>query len=487
MYTKQFFNYKGEPTEDAHYYGHENYGSYLYLSEICCGISLDEVATENALYEALLINCHMRPLCYGEGAYEKDTALFGEEFMKDLMQLHEADRAAQERKTIKMNANSVICNFISLHPNDWEEELKAQYDLKIKREGDLAIFNYSYEADFYQPIVQEARGIIIDTVRLEVVCWPFRKFGNHTEGYVDEIDWNSARVLEKVDGSIIKLWYDHSAAKWQFSTNGMIRAENARADEFASQSYMDIIRTADNFGDIPFASLDKDTTYIFELVSPLTRVVIKYDETSLYHLGTRNNLTGEESETDIGIKKPASFSLCSAVDCINAAVALNRNEEGHQAEEITAEGFVVVDKNWHRIKIKSPEYMVNHHLSSVKTVTKSDCLHLLLNGSGDIETYCKNCADLVPVFKYYDYKLSELMLLSDKMAVIARQLYEEYSRERRAVATVIHKHRLSFIGFKALSCEDSGSEILRALSLEKLCKLIPDYVYEDFSSLFTKE
>ena len=98
-----------------------------------------------------------------------------------------------------MNANSVICNFISLHPNDWEEELKAQYDLKIKREGDLAIFNYSYEADFYQPIVQEARGIIIDTVRLEVVCWPFRKFGNHTEGYVDEIDWNSARVLEKVE------------------------------------------------------------------------------------------------------------------------------------------------------------------------------------------------------------------------------------------------------------------------------------------------
>ncbi|MBR2461079.1 MAG: hypothetical protein IKB34_07625 [Clostridia bacterium] len=382
-----------------------------------------------------------------------------------------------------MNTNSILCKFISDHPNDWEEILENEYDLRIKKDGNYAIFNYSILGNFYDPIVQEARGIILDYVNLEVVCWPFRKFGNHTEGYVDTIDWKSARVLEKVDGSIVKLWYDRAARKWQFSTNGMIRAEEARADEISSQSYMDVIRSADNFCNIPFEELDKDTTYIFELVSPQTRVVIKYDTASLYHLGTRNNITGMESETDIGIKKPKSYSLGSIDDCINASAELNRNESGMQAEEITAEGFVVVDKDWHRIKIKSPDYIINHHLSSVKSISKFDCVHLLINASSDINTMCDRCEELIPIFKYYDFKLSELYVLADKMAIIARQFYEEYSHERKAVANIIVKHRLSGIGFKALDTELKGREILLGLPTEKICKLIPDYQPEDLSDL----
>jgi hypothetical protein len=104
-----------------------------------------------------------------------------------------------------MNKNSHICRFISEHPN-WERLLKEDYFIKVRREGALAIFVYGYDCDFSNPIVQEARGIIIDTERREVVCWPFRKFGNYNESYADDIDWENARVLEKVDGSIIKLW-----------------------------------------------------------------------------------------------------------------------------------------------------------------------------------------------------------------------------------------------------------------------------------------
>ena len=107
-----------------------------------------------------------------------------------------------------MNTNSYLCRFLAAHPGDWEERLKRDYDLRIKRDGEYAVFNYEINADFYDPIVQEARGIILDTERYEVVCWPFRKFGNYSEGYADRIDWSSARVLEKIDGSIIKLWYD---------------------------------------------------------------------------------------------------------------------------------------------------------------------------------------------------------------------------------------------------------------------------------------
>ena len=89
-----------------------------------------------------------------------------------------------------MNANSVICKYIFDHPNDWYESLHKDYGIRIKKEDSLAIFSYNVECDFKNPIVQEARGIIIDYEKIEVVCWPFRKFGNYTESYADKIDWN---------------------------------------------------------------------------------------------------------------------------------------------------------------------------------------------------------------------------------------------------------------------------------------------------------
>lgn len=97
LYTKQYRNTREEPTTNAHYLGHDNYGAYLYLTEMCCGKKLLEEEFRKVLYETNLINCHMRPLAHwhwADGAEEKDRQLFGEAFMADLLALHQADRAA---------------------------------------------------------------------------------------------------------------------------------------------------------------------------------------------------------------------------------------------------------------------------------------------------------------------------------------------------------------------------------------------------------
>ena len=75
-----------------------------------------------------------------------------------------------------MNYNSQLCRFISDNEN-WQKLLEEK-KIKVSTEGPLAIFNYKIECDFRDPVVQEARGIIINLDTLEVVCWPFRKFGN---------------------------------------------------------------------------------------------------------------------------------------------------------------------------------------------------------------------------------------------------------------------------------------------------------------------
>ena len=381
-----------------------------------------------------------------------------------------------------MNANSHLCRFIAAHPDDYEAMLRREYDLRIKHDGALAIFNYNVVANFHDPIVQEARGIIIDTERCEVVSWPFRKFGNHNEGYADTIDWSTARVLEKVDGSIVKLWYDHARSAWQFSTNGTIRAELAAVDGQPLLSYGDVIRRADNYGDIPFDRLDRDATYIFELVSPETRVVIDYGVTTLYHLGTRSNTTGLERCEDIGIKTPASFPITSLSDCLKAASALN---DGCEGDEVTNEGFVVVDADYHRVKIKSPDYIVMHRLRLSGYLPKRECLLMLLEGGESAQLLLSLNPALLPTAKYYDFRLCELLRTADLLGDMARRLYAEYSGDRGAVARIIGKHPLAFVAFRCLTDEARGSEILRAMPVERIAKLIPDYQPEDLHALFT--
>ena len=72
---------------------------------------------------------------------------------------------------------SKILEFIENNTDSWEEKLNARL-IRISRNGDLVCLKYMAEADFSDPLVCEARGIMIDVVLLSVVCWPFDKFFN---------------------------------------------------------------------------------------------------------------------------------------------------------------------------------------------------------------------------------------------------------------------------------------------------------------------
>ena len=109
---------------------------------------------------------------------------------------------------------------------NWRELLQDfPYYLSVVDDEKYFLLKYQQtKSDFNNDIVKECRGIIFNTTTLKPVCVPFFKFGNYGESYADEIDWNTAKVQEKIDGSLIKLWYDN---EWHISTNGTIDASNA--------------------------------------------------------------------------------------------------------------------------------------------------------------------------------------------------------------------------------------------------------------------
>ena len=379
-----------------------------------------------------------------------------------------------------MNRNSKILCFIEQNPVDWREKLKEDYNITIKEEYPFAIFNYGIESDFSNPIVQEARGIILDIEKHTVVCWPFRKFGNYNESYADKIDWKTARVQDKIDGSIIKMWWNTRSQKWQFSTNSTIDAKDAIANSLTGKTFYDLICAADNYSELVKNQryLDEEYTYIFELVSPETQVVIKYPKTRLYHIGTRDNVTGTESRIHCISDYPQEYSMKNIDECIIAANLLNDS-----AHDVKKEGFVVVDANWNRIKVKSPEYLALHRLSSNSNFSKERVIEILMLGTANVNDLCNDFPTFAPYFKYYDFKMEELKHDANAFCDFTKRLYEEYSHERKAVANIIKKHRLSSIGFKSLDSGKSGEEILKDMELNKYCRFIPDYQAEDFTSL----
>lgn len=116
--------------------------------------------------------------------------------------------------------------FIHNNPN-WRELItRPTYCFKVSEKGDLICFKYSQiDSDFNEPLVRECRGIILEKDTWNVVAYPFNKFFNFGEEYADNIDWESAVVETKEDGSLIKIYFYND--EWKIATNGTIDAEDA--------------------------------------------------------------------------------------------------------------------------------------------------------------------------------------------------------------------------------------------------------------------
>lgn len=281
----------------------------------------------------------------------------------------------------------MLIEFINSNEN-WQELLSNfPYNIKIKQDGEYFLLKYDQlNSPKDDPIVKECRGPIVwfDSESNEwiYVCRPFTRFFNYGEECAAKIDWKSARVLEKVDGSLIKLWYHNG---WHVSTSGMIDAVNCNYGEvnffeLFLQAAGDTKESWDKFfankiydEDDDFWGLNPQTTYLFELVSPLNKLVVPYDETALYYLGEINNMTGQETYCYTNCRfKAKEVAQIPYINNIKDAVAA--------ANKISAddgEGFVVVDKYFNRIKIKGEDYLKHFYYRNNGVITKTRVINAI--------------------------------------------------------------------------------------------------------------
>ena len=351
--------------------------------------------------------------------------------------------------------------FIFAHEN-WRELLAAKpYCIKIVEEGSLVLFKYSQiDSDFFNPIVQECRGIILERDTWRVVAYAFRKFGNFGESYVDEIDWESAVVETKEDGSLIKVYfYD---GEWRVGTNGTIFAENAELNAGPYKNFRQLFDAAAEKCGLDFSRLNRYYTYIFELCSEFNQVVCPQSEMRLIHIGTRNNRTFQEVEADIGIPHPQRYALSSLEDCIAMAKTF----------DFTKEGFVVKDKNYNRIKVKSEDYVRVHRLANNGSMTEERAIELIrANELDEFFTYFPHYKEYIGRIKA---KIAALSYTIDKDISRARVIKENSSSRKDFAAWVAGLSSLEkAIAFLVYDEKiESGDQYVASLTTKKLARLI---------------
>lgn len=258
------------------------------------------------------------------------------------------------------------------------EKTVSSFNLICKEYDHKVILKYNMiESDFSKEEVCDARGLILEKDTWKVMSLAFRKFFNAGETEAAKIDWNSALILQKIDGSLIQLYYDWVIDEWCAGTSGMANGEG-NVNNKQNLSFADLFWSI--FPEESETYLDKDFIYAFELTTPFNIVVTPHGESKVTLLTIRNRNTLEELRREtvrtcaiIFVLKVQHVQICS-INATNTGQLLKTFEGMPFIEE----GYVVVDKDFNRIKVKNPAYVAVHHLKNstaeykIMTIVKSN-------------------------------------------------------------------------------------------------------------------
>ena len=369
-------------------------------------------------------------------------------------------------------------DFIKNNEN-WRELLKEKpYCLSINEDDNYALLKYSQiDSDFNEQICKECRGLIIDLHTLEPVALSFYKFFNVHEKFADMIYWKDCKVLEKVDGSKMLVWFNKYEDKWQISTSKVLNAYNVTVSDFGKTFGQLFDRALLNYN-FPnsttlYDNLDKQFCYTFELVSPESRVVVPYKKDDLYLIGVRNIITFEElNPTTIELSKyfkiPKQYNLPNLKSCLEATKYMGFDEEG----------FVVVDKHWHRIKIKSPAYISAHYLKNNGVNSRSRVLSII--EAGERDEFLSLFPEYIEIFNEVGNAFTEIKLkilnAIDNIDYLNRE-WSDNKDKRKLLAEYINENYpdISGILFSYLNVDLVGLFIhtkWKELSKDKKMKLL---------------
>ena len=144
----------------------------------------------------------------------------------------------------------------------------------------------------------------------------------------------------------------------------------------------------------------------------------------------------------------------------------------------------IKDKDWHRIKVKSPAYVAISKMYH-GALTKKRALTMFLEGS-DIDTYLDMFPEHKAALTYYG---AQLEMLKEKIGVFMQgtlSMYEELEHDRKALAMMIKDSKYARFGFEAVKGRKI-EDIWNSLDLRTVISFIPDYPMVTFAEMLKEK
>ena len=276
---------------------------------------------------------------------------------------------------------------------DWRKKLlEKPYCLRnivdVPYNNNWYMFNYNlFESLLSDRIVKACRGSILeisdDRSVVKPVCLPFYKFFGYDDSNADTINWNTAKVRNKTDGQLVKMFKYKGQNYW--CTNGSPNVETPLDyTDDKIHNYKELLFEAirkdlkqptvaewsDDNGNFYLKNVDwvdkipDGWTLMFELTSPYNRIIVEYKEIKLWFHGARDENGIEYDPEDIAVRFGIPYEIPMQYDFKNFDQAFEAIKNWKGLEN---EGLVVCDADFHRVKVKCDDYLKIKFIRDVST------------------------------------------------------------------------------------------------------------------------
>lgn len=361
------------------------------------------------------------------------------------------------------------------------EYLRSELKIHVVEDARAALVSLKYnqiESPMDNPLVAECRGMVVDisTDHAKILAHPYNKFWNYGDLLAPPIDWATARVMDKLDGSLMIMFLHPGTGLWSVASSGHPTAGGSfgsAADMTFREAFWERfwalgMRTPETgWVSVPgYGDHDLRTcTFMFELCDAPNRVVVRHEKPRLVLHGIRS-LFGHELAMEeqayiagfYGWEYVKHYPLASIEECLAAAAAI---------DPLANEGFVVVDAAWNRVKIKSPRYVLLHHMKGEATPRRA----IELWQTGETSELLSHFPEMAPL-------INQTQTLLDLIALRAYDAWNDNKAEpdRKSFAAKVKDLPVAPVTFKLLGIADpspdTAAEIMRGMSLAALERLV---------------
>ena len=320
-----------------------------------------------------------------------------------------------------------------LHEHGYES-FEADHGIKAKSDGRHLILSYDQIAvnwnEFYGWV---CRGLVLDVISYEVLAFPFCKFFNNVEeAWVDEIDWSSAEVYNKLDGTLFIRWYSPYRDEFVVTTRFQLPDEvESNKIMHSNITWGQLFRLATEHMEL---NSDEDLTTCYEVCSPFNQIVVQYPDPLAKLIMIRDNKTFDEQsirmEKDAPERFDERFDLNKQTDIEAFACTLDGKE---------SEGFVVVDADFNRMKIKTPSWKVFCSLSQSVHSSLRCQVEAVMDENNDVEELAKD-------FPHVGQTLLRIQQIIQDIITEHQQIYDIYKdlEEQKQFAIAIQDRKVPF-------------------------------------------